>query len=258
MSRAVYNNSIFAHIMDIWNGDFASILQDQNETGALLRGGDKFGVVVHKGTPMNFGNIISLGEVIIEELPILLDESVPRGYEDLSSKFEKPPRILLQTVTMSSFPVFTPLGMQEDMKVRVIDFKVFPTQGRKGDSPSFSFELLDTSKELASPTNIELNRFGKFDFNLRYVIPNSYDGHLHRFLVFRMEGTEQIDRFSFRKTIFHMGVQVIGHAIHGGIDKQLLVQSMSNQTSSREFSLSVEAKPFVPFANIIFFDTPVS
>lgn len=229
---------------------FASILSDQSATAALLRQGEKFGVHILKyGSSEYCGNVLTFGNVVIEELPDEV-EYVPKGYEDSNLPQHK---TFCQDITISCMRTLSDpsFGIQVNSKIAIKEFHVFPIQA-SNDQPTLALERSDSLPNNINERYLELNMDSVQDLKLKFKIPFNFEGHIHRFIIFRMEISEQLDLFSTRSTCFYMGLQIIGSAIHAGIDKSILPSARNNPQL-----LSVEAKPFIPVSCATYFDQPV-
>jgi len=238
--------------------NFEAIFQSQTQIKSLLTGGSKFGVCISKhGATEYGGNVVSVGTVILEDLPYYSESCVPKGYEEQNNTQSFKSFCQKISISWSSSLKAVQLGIQSrNSFIKIKGYQIFSCASTDSKmQPILSIESDGAEDHNILPGEIfqKLTLDSALNFNLKFKIGEDFEGNLHRFVVFQLELHESIDDFAHRITTLHVGLMILGCVIHTGIKSEML--KTDRETQSQQ--LSVEARSFVPILTATFFDIPV-
>ena len=222
--------------------DLISLLDNAQGVSQLLAAGRGFGVEVVSPTMRITNNILSLGEIVREDLPSEKTD-VPLGYE--GDEGADPPHLIIEEnfdINFHGCPMVFP-----NTPLILVEYLVFP-KNEEG-SPIVS---IDAKVGIDSNGKIIFLPRTTASFHLQIRLPAKFEGSLNRMVVFRFELTEIFSLVAQRTTSFQLGLQIMGSVV-----KERFSRAVRPTDSISPKNLSVEASPFVPLSFLSYFDSPV-
>jgi hypothetical protein len=209
----------------------------------LLNGGAAHGVFASGGSDRPVDGSVDFGaSVLADWTPV---ESAPKGYEGLVD-LAKVPRTMTRRVQLRNV---NPAVAFRLIKFMVVPFTLpTPDAAASDGGPTFSLVGV-TLDEFKGPMLIPGY---VMQLTLECTVPGTFDGHLgNRFLCFAFESAKRVGPTCLTRTNFFLGLQV------RGVVRKAAASEARPTGGAPTPALSVDAKKFIPLANMILFDEPV-